>query len=243
MTDKVLLFLRSLCFVAVAAPAATVAASKTDIFGGGGGAGLRGVLASLDCKGTGFSCCCCGAGDWCLWSGDWCSCAGRSSLTFITESVILSTESGTFGCSALTFTTEAGRFSWSCDGGWSSSLWGVLRSLRIGAPRSGTRLMRRLGAGVTESCCALSGVLDADPLREIFNLGFLFSGDMTSFCASRAVVRALSFMGCGISSSELSPMSMFCIMGALAEKPCDSPNTDMGESLRTRVEDCTRIRP
>jgi hypothetical protein len=38
-------------------------------------------------------------------------------------------------------------------------------------------------------------------------------------------------------------MSMFCIMGALAEKPCDSPSTDMGESLRTRVEDCTRIRP
>lgn len=104
--------------------------------------------------------------------------------------------------------------------------------------------MRRLGAGVTESCCALSGVFEAEPLREIFSLGFLFSGDMRSeFCASNAVVRALSFMGCGISSSELSPMSIFCIIGALAEKPCDSPNTDMGESLRTRVEDCTRMRP
>jgi hypothetical protein len=102
--------------------------------------------------------------------------------------------------------------------------------------------MRRLGAGVTESG-ARSGVLEAEPLREIFNLGFLFSGDMTSFWASSAVVRALSFMGWGISSSELSPMSMFCIMGALAEKPCDSPSTDMGESLRTRVEDCTRMRP
>lgn len=161
----------------------------------------------------------------------------------MTESVILRTESGTLGCSAFTFTTEAGRFSWSCDGGWSSSLCGVLRNLRIGAPRSGTLFMRRLGAGVTDSCCARSGVFEADPLREIFNFGFLLSGDMTSFCASSAVVRALSFMGCGISSSELSPMSMFCIMGALAEKPCDSPKTDMGESLRTRVEVCTRMRP
>jgi len=97
---------------------------------------------------------------------------------------------------------------------------------------------------VTESCCALSGVFDADPLREIFSFGFLLSGDMaSSFCASSAVVRALSFMGCGISSSELSPMSIFCIMGAFAEKPCDSPNTDMGESLRTRVDVCTRMRP
>jgi hypothetical protein len=47
-------------------------------------------------------------------------------------------------------------------------------------------------------------------LRDILNFGFLvFSGELASFCASSAVVSALSFIGCGISSSELSPMSMF----------------------------------
>lgn len=64
-----------------------------------------------------------------------------------------------------------------------------------------------------------TGVLDPDPLRDILSFGFLFSGELTSFCASNAVVKALSFMGCGISSSELSPMLMFCIIGASAEKP------------------------
>ena len=112
----------------------------------------------------------------------------------------------------------------------------------MGAPRSGTRLMRKLGAGVTVSC---TGVLEPEPepLREMRNLGFLFSGELTSFCASSAVVNALSFMGWGISSSELSPMSMFCIMGALAEKPCDCPRTDNGESLLGRIVECERMRP
>jgi hypothetical protein len=100
--------------------------------------------------------------------------------------------------------------------------------------------MRRLGAGVTLSC---TGVFEPEPLREIFNLGFLFSGELTSFCASRAVVRALSFMGCGISSSELSPMLIFCIMGASAEKPCDCPSTESGESLLGRIVECERMRP
>jgi hypothetical protein len=86
----------------------------------------------------------------------------------------------------------------------------------MGAPRSGTRFIRKLGAGVTLSC---TGVFEPEPLRDIFNLGFRFSGELTSFCASKAVVSALSFMGCGISSSELSPMLMFCIMGASAENP------------------------
>jgi hypothetical protein len=100
--------------------------------------------------------------------------------------------------------------------------------------------MRRLGAGVTLSC---TGVFEPEPLRDIFNLGFLFSGELTSFCASRAVVKALSFMGCGISSSELSPMSMFCIIGASAEKPCDCPSTESGESLLGRIAECERMRP
>lgn len=75
--------------------------------------------------------------------------------------------------------------------------------------------MRRLGAGVT-----VSGTGEPDPLRETRNFGFrVFSGEFASFCASSAVVKALSFMGWGISSSDESPISMFCIMGALAEKP------------------------
>jgi hypothetical protein len=67
-------------------------------------------------------------------------------------------------------------------------------------------------------------VFEPDELfLEMRSLGFLaaFSGELTSFCASSAVVNALSFIGCGISSSELSPMLMFCIMGASAENPCD----------------------
>jgi hypothetical protein len=32
-------------------------------------------------------------------------------------------------------------------------------------------------------------------------------------------------------------------MGAFAEKPCDCPNTDNGESLRGRIEECARMRP
>jgi hypothetical protein len=100
-------------------------------------------------------------------------------------------------------------------------------------------LMRRLGAGVTVSC---TGVLEPEPWRDILSFGFLFSGELTSFWARRAVVRALSFMGWGISSSELSPMLMFCIMGASAEKPCDCPRTDSGESLRGRIVECARMR-
>lgn len=112
----------------------------------------------------------------------------------------------------------------------------------MGAPRNGTLFIRKLGAGVTVSC---TGVLEpGDALREIFSFGFLFSGESTSLpCASSAVVKALSFIGCGISSSELSPMLMFCIMGASAEKPCDCPNTDSGESLLGRIEECARMRP
>ena len=157
----------------------------------------------------------------------------------MTEPVTFKTESGTLsGCVLM---TETGMFSWSWEGGFSSSLWGVLRNLLIGAPRSGTRFILRLGAGVTDSC---TGVFEPESLREIFNLGFLFSGDSASLpWASRAAVKALSFMGCGISSSELSPISMFCIMGASAEKPCDWPSTESGESLRGRIDDCARMRP
>jgi hypothetical protein len=128
--------------------------------------------------------------------------------TFITESAFIE--------SALIM--DIGRFSWSCDGGWSSSPCGVLLILLIGAPRSGTRLIRRDGAGVIVSC---TGVFEPDPLREIRNFGLrvCFSGELTSFCANNAVVKALSFIGCGISSSELSPMLTFCIIGASAEKP------------------------
>ena len=141
----------------------------------------------------------------------------RSSATFMTEPVLFSTESGTF--SGCTLMAETGMFSWSWEAGFSSSLWGVRRNLLMGAPRSGTRFIRRLGAGVTESC---TGVFEPESLREILSLGFLFSGESTSLpCASRAAVKALSFIGCGISSSELSPMLMFCIMGTSAEKPCD----------------------
>ena len=94
-----------------------------------------------------------------------------------------------------TLVTDIGRFSWSWDGGWSSSLCGVLLNLRMGAPRSGTLLIRRLGAGVTVSW---TGVLDAELLREILSFGFrpaAFSGELAPFCASSAVVNALSFMG------------------------------------------------
>lgn len=162
----------------------------------------------------------------------------RSSATFMTEPVTLRTESGTF--SGCILTTEMGRFSWSCDGGCSSSLWGVLRNLRIGAPLSGTRLMRKLGAGVTVSW---TGVFEPEPFRDMRSFGFLFSGELTSFWARSAVVNALSFIGCGISSSELSPMLMFCIMGAFAEKPCDCPRTERGESLLGRIVECERMRP
>lgn len=109
----------------------------------------------------------------------------------------------------------------------------------MGAPRSGTLLMRRLGAGVTESCTGVP-----DPLRETRTFGFrILSGELASFCASSAVVSALSFMGCGISSSDESPMSMFCIMGAFAAKPWLWPSTLSGESLRERAFDCERMRP
>ena len=173
--------------------------------------------------------------------GDCCSgCILRSSAIFMTEPVAFNTESGTFSGCAL---TEMGRFSWSCEGAFSSSLCGVLRNLLIGAPRSGTRLIRRLGAGVTESC---TGVFEpGEVLREIFSFGFLFSGESKSLpWASSAVVKALSFMGCGISSSELS-ISMFCNMGASAAKPCDCdcPNTESGESLRDLIDESPRIRP
>lgn len=110
----------------------------------------------------------------------------------------------------------------------------------MGAPLNGTRFIRRLGAGVTVSC---TGVLEPGLFRDIRNFGFLFSGDMTSFCASRAVVNALSFIGCGISSSELSPMSMFCIIGASAVKPWDCPKTDSGESLLGLMTEWERMRP
>jgi hypothetical protein len=232
----VLLFFLSLVFV-VAAPAAAVAVSSTDIFGGGGGgAGLRGVFALIAWSGIGLSCCCADleTGDSCCGSG----CILRSSVFFMTDPVTFRTESGTF--SGCTLTTDMGRFSWSCEGGMSSSLCGVLRNLLMGAPRNGTRFIRRLGAGVTVSW---TGVFEPGELREIFSFGFLFSGELTSFCARRAVVNALSFMGWGISSSELSPISMFCIMGAFAEKPCDCPSTDSGESLRGRIEECARMRP
>lgn len=32
-------------------------------------------------------------------------------------------------------------------------------------------------------------------------------------------------------------------MGASAEKPCDWPRTESGESLRGRIDDCARMRP
>jgi len=38
-------------------------------------------------------------------------------------------------------------------------------------------------------------------------------------------------------------MLMFCIIGASAEKPCDCPSTDSGESLLGRIEECARMRP
>jgi hypothetical protein len=38
-------------------------------------------------------------------------------------------------------------------------------------------------------------------------------------------------------------MFMFCIIGASAEKPCDCPSTDNGESLLGRIEECARMRP
>lgn len=38
-------------------------------------------------------------------------------------------------------------------------------------------------------------------------------------------------------------MLMFCIMGASAEKPCDCPSTDKGESLLGRIIECERMRP
>lgn len=155
-------------------------------------------------------------------------------------------ESGTFmtestASFASGFVADMGtRFSWSWEAGcFSSSLCGVRRDLLIGAPRSGTLLMRKLGAGVTESCTGVP-----DPLRETRNFGFrVFSGELASFCARSAVVNALSFMGCGISSSDESPMSMFCIMGAFAEKPWLWPSTLSGESLRGRALECERMRP
>ena len=48
------LFFLSRVFV-VAAPAAAVAVSRTDIFGGGGGAGLCGVFALIGWRGAGLS--------------------------------------------------------------------------------------------------------------------------------------------------------------------------------------------
>ena len=38
-------------------------------------------------------------------------------------------------------------------------------------------------------------------------------------------------------------MLMLCIIGASAEKPCDSPKTESGESLRGRMDECERMRP
>ena len=203
-----LLFFRSLVLV-VAAPADAVAVSSTDIFGGGGGgAGLLGVFALIDCSGIGLSC---------LWTGDcdWSWDCMSWSAVFMTESGAFITESTASCASALTADMGT-RFSWSWEAGcFSSSLCGVLRNLRMGAPRSGTLLIRKLGAGVTVSCTGVP-----DPLRETRNFGFrVFSGEFASFCASSAVVNALSFMGCGISSSDESPMSIFCIIGALAAKP------------------------
>jgi hypothetical protein len=102
--------------------------------------------------------------------------------------------------------------------------------------------MRKLGAGVTVSC---TGVDPCD-VRDMRSLGFrpaAFSGELTSFWLSSAVVSALSFMGWGSSSSELSPMLMLCIMGAFAEKPWDWLSTLSGESLRGRMDDCERMRP
>jgi len=114
----------------------------------------------------------------------------------------------------------------------------------MGAPRTAVRFTPPIvGAGVTES---RTGVFDADVLRDIRSLGLrVFSGDLYSFCASRAAVRGFSIIGCGISSSELSPIFIFCIMGAFEEKPCDWPKTDSGESRRCtgRMVECERMRP
>jgi hypothetical protein len=105
LTESTLRFFRSLVLV-VAAPAVAVAVSRTDIFGGGGGAGLRGVFALMGCNGAGLS------GLSCLWRGDCVGGGGRiSSATFITESVTFTFIAESAAFIESTLTTDMGRFS------------------------------------------------------------------------------------------------------------------------------------
>lgn len=114
---------------------------------------------------------------------------------------------------------------------------------RIGAPRSGTLLMRSDGAGVMLSG---AGVLLAEAFRDMRNLGCLtcFSGEFTALCAIISSAYLLKLRGWGASSSELSPTCMFCIIGALSVNPCDMLRIASGESRRdnTRVDGFRDIR-
>lgn len=79
------------------------------------------------------------------------------------------------------------------------------------------------GAGVMLSCI---GVFEREVFLDmrIFDGLCCFFGESSCSAARSAFVNGFRFIGCGISSSELSslsPMPMFCSCGAFDEKPCD----------------------